>query len=98
MEQEVRDGVLDYIRQKYGEFRTSVHSPSYPRLVSDISYYLRSHYPQFYPASAQATSDAKEVVNEVCVEGNKFRGGGGTRGLHPVKRPILGTADDGVCR
>lgn len=80
MEQNVRDSVLDYMRQKYGEFHTSPQSASYPRLLSDISHYLHTHFPQQYPSTAQAQKDAKEMVNEVCVEGNKFSGGGGTRG------------------
>ena len=81
MEQNVRDSVLDYMRQKYGEFHTSCNSTSYPRIVADITYYLRSHFPQQYSSSpAQASTEAKDIVNEICVQGNKFRGGGGTRG------------------
>lgn len=84
MLQNIRDEVLAYMRQKYDGFHTSPSSPSYTHILNELTSLLRSHYPQQYYHGNQAVQDAKEIVDECCVEGKKRGCGGGTRGRKDV--------------
>ena len=86
MTQDIRTALLQYARQKYGDFRTTVTSPSYGRLCADVSNYLLTKYPQDFNKNT-AASEAQDFVTEVFVNGEKENRGQGVDG-GPVKGSV----------
>lgn len=89
MTQDIRTALLQYARQKYGDFRTTVTSPSYSRICSDIYNYLLSKYPQDFDKDT-ASNEARNFTTEVFVNGEKENRGQGVYG-----GPVRGNVNAG---
>ena len=89
MTQDIRTALLQYARQKYGDFRTTITSPSYGRLCADIANHLLTNYPQDFNRG-NVGDEARSFVTEVFVNGEKEN-----RGQGPYGSPIKGDVNTG---